>query len=131
VFNDQVSFELRERGEDVKHQSTLRAGGIDGVVQAFQADILLHQGTHKIDKISQGTTETIQFPDHEDVAGAHPLQQAPEDGPFGFRTTGGFLQDLLTARLPELVDLKIQVLISRGDASVAEFHARSLANSRQ
>jgi hypothetical protein len=57
----------------------------------------------------------------------HLLQQAPEDGPVEFRTTGGFLHDLLTARLPELVDLKIQIPIARGDAGVAVFNARSLA----
>jgi hypothetical protein len=53
AFDDQLADELGQRGEDVEHQPAAGGGGVQGLVQALEADPLPAQRGDDGDQVGQ------------------------------------------------------------------------------
>jgi len=120
---DQLALELGQRREQVEHEPPLGAGGVDGVVQAQQPDLALHQAAHQFNQVLERAPHAIQLPDHQHVAGPQLAQQLVERRPCGLRAARHILIDALAAGRLEGVHLQVCFLVARGNAGVADFHA--------
>ena len=50
-LSDQVPLELAQRGEDVEDQLAARGRGVDGLLKAAKADLLVLQVRHRLDEV--------------------------------------------------------------------------------
>ena len=81
----------------MKHQTPASSRRVDSVRQAAELDRALLEGFEKVDQISDGPTDPIQFPDNNNIILAKLVYHSAKFRPVGFRTAGFFLKDNFTA----------------------------------
>jgi hypothetical protein len=80
TFSNQVAFELGQGGEHVEHELAAGGGGVDGLLEAAEADAAVGQAGDGVDQVPQGAAQAIQLPDDKGVAGAELVQDLFEGG---------------------------------------------------
>src|SRR6266542_4280882 len=119
---NKVAFELSQRSEDVKDQLAAAGGRIDAFSDAAKSPTEGIQLRHDINEIFERTSEPVEFPNDEHIAGAHKGQGLQEARPLGFGPTHGIGEDVLTAGTREGIFLQVQRLIECGDTRIANNH---------
>jgi hypothetical protein len=119
-----VAVKLCERSEQVEYQPALRRRCVDGIVQVLETHVVLHQTVDDFDDMLERTSQSIELPDHYDVAGPHVIQEPSENGPLDGGATDDLGVHLGAARRLESVDLQGNALVACADASVADVHRR-------
>ncbi|KWX05457.1 hypothetical protein TH66_01775 [Carbonactinospora thermoautotrophica] len=122
-LDDEFADELGQGGEDVEDQPAAGGGGVQGLVQALEADAAAEQVRDQGDQVGQGAGEPVPAGDDEGVAGAQVVQAGRQFGPVG-----AFARELVgehpdASGLGEGVDLAVQVLAGGGDPGVADERA--------
>jgi hypothetical protein len=120
AFADQVAFELGQGGKDVEHELAAGGGGIDRLLETAEPDPTLGELGDGVDQVAQGAAEPVELPDDEGVAGAQLVQELGEDGPVGAGAAGRLDKDAVAAGGLQGVDLELWLLVSGGDAGIAE-----------
>ena len=80
-------------------------GGVDGVIQALQADLTLCQLADQLDQVLERAPEAIQFPDHHGITRTHVGQQFVQFRTGAFRAAGDVLVDAFAPGLFQGIDL--------------------------
>jgi hypothetical protein len=120
ALDDQLAFELGDRGQDVEEQPADRGGGVDALLQDPQPDLALLQLDGQGGEVLDRPAEAVESSDDQDVARA----QVPH-GRVELRAGGqlaGRLVDeqLVAAGSGEQVALGVGVLVAFADAAVAD-----------
>jgi len=119
---DQVPLELGQGREDMKLEFAHRAGGVDALIEAAEADLALLQLFHPLDKVLERPAQAVQAPDDQCVAGAHERECLLEARPLGLGAAHLVGKNFLAAGLLEGVGLQVEVLFAGGDAGIAYEH---------
>jgi hypothetical protein len=120
AFADEVAFELGQGGKHVEDELAARSGGIDRLLKAAEPNTAVGQAGDGVDQVAQRPAEPVQFPDDQGVAGAELVQDLLEDRAVGGGAAGGLSEHSVAAGRSEGVDLELRVLVSGGDAGIAE-----------
>jgi hypothetical protein len=64
-------------------------GGVDRLLEAAEPNPTLGQAGDGVDRMPQGATEPVEFPDDQGVAGAQLVQDLLEDRAVGAGAAGG------------------------------------------
>src|SRR3546814_8581486 len=83
AFADQITLELREGAEDVKHQHSPRRGGVDVLGERTEPDAAGCQFADLVDEVAHRAAEPIEFPHDQRVAGAQISQCFGKPVPVG------------------------------------------------
>ena len=122
---DQLALELGQGCEDVEGQRPLGGGGVDGIVEALEADLGFVELVDDSDKVLEGAPQAIQLPDHQNILGPQRGHHLVQHLALGAGTGDHLLIDLLAAGLLEGIGLKIEALVLGADSGVADFNAGS------
>ena len=106
---DQIPLEFRQRGEQVEHQATLGAGGIEGVVEALEPDPLLQQHGGQLDQMAQGAPEAVELPDHQHIVRAQFPEQRREARTLGLGAADHLLVDLRAPGTAQGIHLQVRL----------------------
>ena len=69
ALDDQLADELGQRGEDVEDQPAAGGGGVQGFVQALEADTASAQRADDCDQVGQGPGQPVQARHDQGVPG--------------------------------------------------------------
>ena len=119
---DERALELGQRAHHVEDQAPAGSRRVDALAQGAKVDASLAQIAHHVDQMRQRAAQTVEFPDHEHIAGLGGLQRTGQTGPFYDRARHLILEGLRTARSGEGAPLQVQVLVLGRDAGVADQH---------
>src|SRR5436305_9553119 len=120
---DELALELGDRPEDVEHQPTRRARGVDPLRQAAKTEPALPELANQLDQMPQAPAQAIQPPHHQHVLAVTQLLQRPlELRPFAQRPRRGVAEPPLTPGRFERVELQRDVLIASRDTGIANQH---------
>jgi hypothetical protein len=117
LAND-ITFKFSQGGEKIEHQAPLRRGRVNWVIQTLDTNILLQQQVDGLNQMLERTPQSIQLPNHHDVARSHFVEELGQYGPLGRRSANDFRINLAAANRRQRVNLKRNSLISGADASV-------------
>ena len=106
-FGDEVSFELRQRGEDVKHQPPARGPGVDVLLQGSELDSSFLQLGHLIDQMPDRSTQAFQAPDHDCAIRAQLVEKLSQLWARCQCPGGGVGEDLVAAGSGEGIVLQV------------------------
>lgn len=89
AFRDEISLELRQSGEDMKHRPAARRRRINLLGQRTELDTLLHVHVHVhvVDEMTQRPPKTIELPHHHRVTRPWLIKHARELRTIRTRTT--------------------------------------------
>ena len=76
----QLSLELRHGREDVEDEPSSRRGGVDRLGEHLQPDLTPLQVGGGLHQLAHRAGQSIEFPHHESVAGAHVVERALQLG---------------------------------------------------
>ncbi len=105
-------------------------GRVDVLLEAFKTDALRFQSYDGVDQMPERSPQPIQAPDHQSVATSQVADGSSKTRTLGFRPRNVIGEELLAACLFETVQLKVESLIVRGDAGVADQHRSSLEDGQ-
>lgn len=123
---DQCAFKLRQRPHHVEDQSPLSAGGVEPVMQRLKADTALPQIGDDGDQMRQRPPQPIQPPNNERVTRSHGGEGVRQSLAAVLRARCPIHKNPVRARIAQGSFLKVQVLVTRGHACIADFHAVNL-----
>jgi hypothetical protein len=67
-FADEITFKLRERSKDMKHQLAAGCRRIDGFGDALESDQIGLQLSHQLDQVLEGPPQPVEPPDRQQVS---------------------------------------------------------------
>ena len=106
--------------------------GVDAFGKADQLDVLVVQLIHDLNEVGDAAAEAVEAPDDEGVAWAEGIEEAVELGALAAAAGSVIGVDAVAAGVLQGVDLQLRVLVSGGDAGVAEAHvSQTLRNIRK
>jgi hypothetical protein len=89
---DQRPFKLRQRSEDVKQEFTLRCGRVHLFGQGTEGDVARLEVSHRGEEMRQRSTEPIQLPDDQAVAGLDESERLGQTGPIASTAASAILE---------------------------------------
>ena len=95
---------------------------VDGLLHALEAHPAVAQSGDRLDEVPQRPPKTIEFPDHEPIAGPQVGQGPLQAGPLGLGPARLVGIDLLAARGLQGIFLEVEVLLEGRDPGVADPH---------
>ncbi len=120
AFLDEITFELRQRGEHVEDEPSAARGGVDGLLQGPEPNPAIRESVELVDEVSDGATEPVEPPDDEGVSRANLVDELVELGAVLEGPGHGVDKHSKAAGRIERVDLQRRVLIGGGHARVPE-----------
>src|SRR5262245_15710999 len=72
---DEVALKLGQRPKHVEHQFTTARRGVEVFLETLETDATLREVADHLDKMAEGTSQAVQFPDHQDVPRAEMRQR--------------------------------------------------------
>jgi len=105
-----ASLELGDGTQDLEHEFSDGAAGVDRFCQAAKGYALLVQLIEDLEQILQASGDSIDFPDHQDVARGQRLETLTQHWPRA-NAAAAFSKDVLDACPLQRIQLKAGVLI--------------------
>ena len=96
---DQVPLELGQGPEDVKDELAAAGGRVDRLLEAAEPDLPRLQGGDRLNQVLERTSQPVELPDDEGVAGPEEGERFGESGAFVLGTAGDVGEELPTAGL--------------------------------
>jgi hypothetical protein len=87
-----------------------RCRGVDALGDRFERDATLVQIVGDVDEMPQTACQSIETPDHQDIAFAGLIESFAEFGPIGSGAGSGFDEDALASRLSQRYAVVIWVI---------------------
>ncbi|GAB3639283.1 hypothetical protein GCM10027422_48740 [Hymenobacter arcticus] len=122
---NQLALEFGQRGKQIKHESALGRGLVNGIGEGHQAHAHLLQVAHYLEQVAQRAPEPVEpvkLVDVDRIAGTQLREQPLQLGAAGARAGHLFLVDGFATGLVQGIELEFQILVTGRDAGVADFH---------
>jgi hypothetical protein len=121
VGDDPLALEFGEHGEHPEHRAAFGCRGVDALFDDVQADAAFAELGAERDEVKDRSAEAVQPRDLQRVAISQQPQDDVELRSAGFRAAGVVDVDVVGGDVgaAERVDLMVGVLVSGGDAGVA------------
>ena len=119
AFRHDLTFHLREGGDDGEHGFADGAAGVDAFGEAEQLDFKGMKALDEVDQVGDAAAEPVEAPDDEGVVGAQGIEEAVELGALAAAAGSVIGIDAVAAGVLQGIDLQLRVLVSGGDAGVA------------
>src|SRR3546814_8644908 len=116
----QIALELGKRAEDVAYQHPAWRGGIDLLGERAETHAARRQLADFLEQVAHRTPKTIEFPDHQRVAGTQIGERLGQAGPIGFCSRCIIVEYAIATGNAQRVELQRQLLCCGRDAPVAE-----------
>ena len=119
---DDGSLELRDAAEDMEDKAPAWGAGVDRFGYRLQRDAAMLQIFHGLDKLLQGSGQTIETPDDEGVTGPHVVKRGGELRPVLPSAADRLQEQLLAPGGSKRILLHQMVLIDGRNAPVTNQH---------
>ena len=117
-----LPFHLSEGRDDGENGFADGGLGVDAFAQADQLDLAVVELIDDLNQVGHTAPQPVEAPDDERVAGAQGLEEAVEFGALAAAAGSVVGVDAVAAGILESGDLKLRILVSGGDAGVADAH---------
>ena len=115
----------------MKKEPPSRRCRIDPIRQASEFDPPGAEPSYELDQLPYRSAKPVKLPDNEHILLAGVRQRVDQGSTFDSYPRGCFRENPLATCLLQGVDLQVEVLIGRGDASVTDKHvAKPVAQER-
>ena len=104
----------------MEHETTSRGRGVDVLLQGDEANATGLEDVNLVDEVADGAAEPVKPPHDKGVAVSGVVQQLGELGALGECAGAGVGEDPVAAPASERVDLHPGVLVTGGNAGVAQ-----------
>src|SRR3546814_3317514 len=111
---------LFRSAEDVEYQHPARRGGIDLLGERAETHAARRQLADFLDQVAHRTPKTIEFPDHQRVAGTQIGERLGQAGPIGFCYRCIIVEYAIATGRDKRVELERQLLVCGREARIDE-----------
>src|SRR3546814_1847642 len=102
---------LFRSAEDVEYQHPARRGGIDLLGERAETHAARRQLSDFLDQVAHRTPKTIEFPDHQRVAGTQIGECLGHAGPIGFCPRCITVESAIATASAQPIELERQLLV--------------------
>ena len=126
---NQLFLKLRQRCKEVEDQPACGCAGVEPFLEGDEVDAALIEAVHDLQEVADRSAQAVQPPHDQGVTPFQtlqtPLQLGAVHGPAAHR----LLIDSLAARLPQLGQLRLRLLLLGRDSGIANHHRGKLSQT--